>query len=163
KLGAKVGYPRNVFDVRPAVQVLLEVMVALENALGVLGQTVRLVDRRLQRCDRIVRASPRLWRQPLKQIERAWIPRPAEVVCQVFEQRNEVVSFFTNPGPALGHHTRLNKFSNFGHVRFRLSRRQLHEGTIPARRDGGSAEPRQTANACAHSSPGWLRETIEIG
>src|SRR5438105_4222700 len=90
EFGAEVGNPRYALDAWRAGQVLLEGAVLFEDALGMLGQPVRLVGGGLQDRDRIMRPAPRLGRERLEKLARGRVPRPAQVVRQLFEKRNEI-------------------------------------------------------------------------
>ena len=51
-----------------------------EDALGMLGEPIRVVGNGFENGDRVVRAAPRLGRERLEQVTRGRIPRPAQVV-----------------------------------------------------------------------------------
>ncbi len=87
KFGAEVADARNVLQVRRAVQVLLEVAVPLDDAFGMLGETIGLIHRSFEGSHRVVRSSPGYRRQPLEQVERRRMPRPTQVIRKVFKER----------------------------------------------------------------------------
>ena len=166
KLGAEVPDARHAIDAWLAVQILVQVTVALENALGVLGEPVGIVRGGLQDGDRVVRSSPRLRRQRLEERPRGRVPRPAQVVRQLFEKRNKIVSAFTHAPCTIGQLTWLGNFGCVWHVWFTVPRGDPHEFTVQPTGAGSAATSRPTIQAhrgCLHDLPAWLRETIWIG
>ena len=112
EFGAEVGDARDVLHLRRAVEVLLQITVTLEDALGVLGQPVRLIRGRPERGDRVVGAGPRLRRERLEQLASARIPRPAQVVGQLLQAADEIVPAFAYARCTFGDHSRISQFGS---------------------------------------------------
>ena len=149
-----------------AGQVLLQVAVALEDALGVLGEPVGIVRGRLQHGDRVVRPAPRLGRQRLEQ-RPAWPgshdQRRLYASCSSSGTRSSLrLRTRTAPSDEL---TRLGDFGCIWHVWFRVPRGHPHEYTVqpPMLAQRQRTPTTRHASGCVHDLPAWLREAMWIG
>src|SRR5206468_1203666 len=69
KFRTEVSHSGDTAQMRLAVQILREVGVSFEDALGVFGQSIGVIRRGLQGSNRVVRSGPRLGGQRLEQVK----------------------------------------------------------------------------------------------